>query len=190
MASPWSRYLDWSRTRSGTSARQGGHHVAQKSRITTFPLSEEEATLFPLRSGRENAGASDPIAPRPAGAELPPSCFAQDATRTAARNTVATERAARTPRVRLPGPGRPGLEDRIVFIELVVGDPCAVIVPLDVLVLDEFLEDVLSQGILHQARLFGELDRLDQAARQALDSVLLPLRGVHLVDVLLEGRAE
>jgi hypothetical protein len=42
---------------SGISLMQGPHHVAQKSRTTTFPSSEERLTLPPARSRSSKAGA-------------------------------------------------------------------------------------------------------------------------------------
>src|SRR5512132_2972272 len=102
MASPWSRYLAWRFTRCGISSLQGGHQVAQKSRITTFPLNEEDATWAPVRSGRLNSGAGVPTSPRDTGRSvLPPEVWpevwpeglAQDAS-AAARSPDKTSRAA------------------------------------------------------------------------------------------------
>jgi hypothetical protein len=57
--SPLSRYVVWSFLNVGTSITQGGHHVAQKSTITTFPRSDARLTERPSRStnvGLERAG--------------------------------------------------------------------------------------------------------------------------------------
>src|SRR5258706_2642779 len=197
ISSPWPRYLDWSRTRSGTSWRHGPHHVAQKSRITTFPFRLDDATGFPSISGRVKEGAWEPTSPWPAKTVGPPCPWfpprlhdAAMAARAQAKATRATPRRARAAavRVRVTPAARALSQDWVVFIELVVGDPRPVIVPLDPLVLDEFLEDMLAQGVLHQARFLGQLYGFDQAPGEAFDAVLLPLHGIHLVDVLLDRR--
>src|ERR1019366_5392116 len=70
--SPLAAYFFWSATYPGISVRQGGHQVAQKSRITTFPLNWSEVTVVPSTpfsfqagAGRGRAGA----APRAARGE-------------------------------------------------------------------------------------------------------------------------
>jgi hypothetical protein len=43
--------------KAGISALQGGHHVAQKFKSTTFPLKEERAIFLPVISFRIKSGA-------------------------------------------------------------------------------------------------------------------------------------
>ena len=57
MTTRWSRYFSCSATRSGISARHGGHQVAQKLRMTTLPRSDAEDSSRPSRSLTVNAGA-------------------------------------------------------------------------------------------------------------------------------------
>src|SRR3972149_497332 len=45
----------------GISSRQGGHHVAQKLSITTFPLNWESLTVFPSRSCSITSTAASPF---------------------------------------------------------------------------------------------------------------------------------
>ncbi len=52
-----SRYLSCSATRSGISARQGGHQVAQKLISTTLPWNDADASWWPSRSTAVNDGA-------------------------------------------------------------------------------------------------------------------------------------
>src|SRR5678815_2337020 len=174
---PLSLYLSCIFTKCGISTRQGPHHVAQKSTITTLPLKSESLTFFPERSASSNSGAAEPMLPASAAglgasasglAPVVPSvfsCRAQPTARTTARM------------------GMRYLEDRIVFLQFVVGDPRAVRVPLDALVLDELREHVLAQSLAHELRFLGQLDGLDQASRQAADVQLIPLLLVHLVAV-------
>src|SRR5271168_3014523 len=46
----------------GISARQGGHHVAQKSTTTTFPAKSWSLTALPLTSVNVHPGADSAIA--------------------------------------------------------------------------------------------------------------------------------
>src|SRR5665213_1797749 len=51
-----SRYLSWSAMRSGISARQGGHQVAQKLTRTTLPFQSLDESVWPLMSVTVKAG--------------------------------------------------------------------------------------------------------------------------------------
>jgi hypothetical protein len=53
-----SAYFFWIATNPGISARQGGHQVAQKSKITTLPLKSESFTGFPSTSFNCQSGAA------------------------------------------------------------------------------------------------------------------------------------
>src|SRR5690349_15844721 len=125
-----SPYFSWSFTKLGISMRQGPHHVAQKSRIITLPWKSDRRTFFPVRSVSSKSGALDPMAPAfadkaPFSAPALFSCVperAQPNARTRARIAIDF------------------LEDRIVFLQLVVGDAGPVPIPFDPLVLDEFRE--------------------------------------------------
>src|SRR5258708_32283799 len=55
---PLSAYFFWSATNPGISARQGGHHVAQKSKMITLPLKSESFTGFPSTSLNCKSGAA------------------------------------------------------------------------------------------------------------------------------------
>src|SRR5258708_5315631 len=55
---PLSAYFFWSATKPGISARHGGHHVAQKSNMTTFPLKSESFTGFPSTPLKCQSGAA------------------------------------------------------------------------------------------------------------------------------------
>src|SRR5258708_13599157 len=55
---PLSAYFFWSATNPGISARQGGHQVAQTSKITTLPLKSESLTGFPSTSFNCQSGAA------------------------------------------------------------------------------------------------------------------------------------
>src|ERR1700739_2864179 len=55
---PCGPYLFCSATKPGISARQGPHHVAQKSRMTTLALKSEEWTVLPSRSLSSQFGAA------------------------------------------------------------------------------------------------------------------------------------
>src|SRR5262245_5287171 len=178
--SPWSRYFDCSRTKWGTSSRHGPHHVAQKSRMTTLPRRSVSFTSRPSRSGSAKAGAVVPTAP-------PPLAVVVSGALPQPPDNASASASDRTP---APNANPKILENRVVLIELVVGDPRPVIVPLDALVLDELGEYVLAQRVLHAPRLRGQLERLAQAPRGALGLVRRPLRRVHLVDVVLARRAE
>src|SRR6267154_1053213 len=188
IVSPFSPYLLWSFTRSGISMRQGPHHVAQKSRITTLPLRSDSRTFLPERSVSSKSGAVDPIAPALAGMEPAPWPFAAPAVFPSVPGRPQPKASKKA--TAIASAVRMCLEDRIVFLQFVVGDAGAVPVPLDPLVLDEFREHVVAERLLHQLRLLGQLDRLDEASGQASDLELLPLLGVHLVDVLLDRRPE
>src|SRR5580765_1846634 len=54
-----SPYVAWRATRSGISARQGGHHVAQKFTSTTFPRRSVDEIDFPSMSRMATAGAGE-----------------------------------------------------------------------------------------------------------------------------------
>src|SRR5437899_10886 len=56
-ARPLSAYPFCSSTKCGISTRQGTHHVAQKSRITTLPLKSDSLTCFPSKSFSSQPGA-------------------------------------------------------------------------------------------------------------------------------------
>src|SRR5258707_324512 len=58
MVTPLSAYFFWIATNPGISARQGGHQVAQKSRMITFPLKSESFTSFPSTSVSCQSGAA------------------------------------------------------------------------------------------------------------------------------------
>src|SRR5689334_5548187 len=62
MTTSFPLYLSASLSSSGISFLHGSHHDAQKSTNTTFPLSDERSTVFPLRSFREKVGARSPAA--------------------------------------------------------------------------------------------------------------------------------
>src|SRR6516162_7678893 len=55
---PLSAYFFWIATNLGISARQGGHQVAQKSKMTTLPLKSESLTGFPSTSLNCQSGAA------------------------------------------------------------------------------------------------------------------------------------
>src|SRR6266478_4847962 len=55
---PLPAYFFRSATNPGISARQGGHQVAQKSKITTLPLKSESFTGFPSTSFNCQSGAA------------------------------------------------------------------------------------------------------------------------------------
>src|SRR4029077_4857774 len=55
---PLSANFFWRATNPGISARQGGHQVAQKSKITTLPLKSESFTGFPSTSFNCQSGAA------------------------------------------------------------------------------------------------------------------------------------
>src|SRR6516225_4263800 len=55
---PLSAYFFWIATNPGISARQGGHQVAQKSKMTTLPLKSESFTGFPSTSLKCHSGAA------------------------------------------------------------------------------------------------------------------------------------
>ena len=56
-------------------------------------------------------------------------------------------------------------QDRQVLLKLVLSHLSPVLVPLDLLVLDESIKYMVAQGFSHQITLFRELDRLDKAGR-------------------------
>ena len=51
-------------------------------------------------------------------------------------------------------------QDREVSFQLVLGDVDAVLIPFDLLVRNEFLEDMISQGFSHQFTVFGVMNRV------------------------------
>ena len=53
-----SRYFSCRAIRSGISARQGGHHVAQKFTSTTLPFRSANETVLPSKSVTVNPGTS------------------------------------------------------------------------------------------------------------------------------------
>src|SRR5207253_9616022 len=108
MARPLSRYLSWSFTNSGISMRQGPHHVAQKSRITTLPLKSDRWTFLPETSASSKSGAVDPRAPGSAVGWALPFSDSGCAQPNASTNASAVRTCF--------------LEDRIVFLQFVVGD--------------------------------------------------------------------
>src|SRR5467141_3637843 len=55
---PLSAYFFCSATNPGISARQGGHHVAQKSKMITLPWKSESFTGFPSTSLNCQSGAA------------------------------------------------------------------------------------------------------------------------------------
>src|SRR5260221_180627 len=55
---PFSAYFFWIATNPGISLRQGGHQVAQKSKMTTLPLKSESFTGFPSTSLNCQSGAA------------------------------------------------------------------------------------------------------------------------------------
>src|SRR5882672_1236768 len=92
-------------------------------------------------------GAFDPISPALAGTAGPPPSGARRAQPNARRIAV----------TRIAPLRMAALEDRIVFLQFVIGDSGPVVVPLDPFVLDEFREHVLSQDIPHKLRFLGQL---------------------------------
>src|SRR5260221_12043872 len=58
MVKPLSAYFFWIAINPGISARQGGHQVAQKSRMIPFPLKSERLTSFPSTSVSCQSGAA------------------------------------------------------------------------------------------------------------------------------------
>src|SRR6476660_1721850 len=62
--SPFSPYFFCRSMKPGISALQGGHHVAQKSRMTTLPSKSDDFTSWPLGSFNSQTGAfEDPRVP-------------------------------------------------------------------------------------------------------------------------------
>src|SRR5258708_9084522 len=55
---PFFAYFFWIATNPGISLRQGGHQVAQKSKMTTLPLKSESFTGFPSTSLNCQSGAA------------------------------------------------------------------------------------------------------------------------------------
>src|SRR5260370_41985835 len=58
MVKPLFAYFVWMAINPGISARQGGHQVAQKSKMTTLPLKSESLTGFPSTSLNCQSGAA------------------------------------------------------------------------------------------------------------------------------------
>src|SRR5580658_2533092 len=79
-------------TRSGVSARHGGHHVAQKLRTTTLPTNDCADTAFPSSVWTVNAGACEPSgAPAGSGAAAPEGARQRSATPEASENERSLE---------------------------------------------------------------------------------------------------
>jgi hypothetical protein len=51
------------------------------------------------------------------------------------------------------------LENGEIFFQFELGNMSPILIPFNLLILDEFLEDVVSQGFLHQLALFCQLNR-------------------------------
>jgi hypothetical protein len=60
MITPESLYCSYDFSSAGVSARQGGHHVAQKLTTTILPRNSERVTLFPSSVSRVKSGARKP----------------------------------------------------------------------------------------------------------------------------------
>src|SRR4030067_647937 len=59
----------------------------------------------------------------------------------------------------------------------------SILIPFDLLVLDKFFKDMISQCFLDQLTFFGKLDGFKQISRKRVDSMFLPRRLGHLKDV-------
>src|SRR5260221_9750881 len=76
MVKPLSAYFFWIAINPGISARQGGHQVAQKSRMITFPLKSESFTSFPrhrsIASPEQPSSDRQPLIKHPPKRKQPP----------------------------------------------------------------------------------------------------------------------
>ena len=172
------------------------------SALSSPSVDEDDADRPPRR--RRPRGRPHPVRPRRGGLRRPGRRGGRDGLRRRGRepgrpglprHRRPRQRAALTARKGArgkpggPGPPRPSSVRLQVLVDLPRVDPGDVGRPLGPLGLDEVLEDVLAERVLHDVVLLEAVERLGEVRRELVDLPALLLALAHLEDVLVHRLA-